>query len=370
MKKRLKLIVPLAIIFVAVAFIIAWGVTHDVRVFRPAGPVAHQERYLMFVALLLSAIVVVPTFALTIFIAVRYNENNKKPKKYRPDFDHSKLFEGIWWGVPIIIILILSVVTWNSAHNLDPYRQLASTKKPLNVQVVSLDWKWLFIYPDLHVASVNQLAIPVNTPVSLDVTSDTIMNSFWIPSLGGQIYSMPGMITHLHTMASRTGSFLGSPANIAGKGFARMDFTVKSLSQANFNQWVSRAAASNSNLTMSAYRRLAKPSSNVPVTYYSPIQDSLFQAIVGKYLPASMPGMDMNSNTMGSGMPMTPASQTQGESMTKPMTKPMANTAPVMPGMGVGSGAEPTQMQMQKPSSQPVTCGNMPAGYKGVYSPC
>lgn len=367
MKKKLKLIVPLAIIFVAVAFIITWGVTHNVRVFSPAGPVAHQERYLMFVALLLSAVVVVPTFALTIFIAVRYNENNKKPKKYRPDFDHSRLFEGIWWGVPIVIILILSVVTWNSAHSLDPYRQLASAKEPLNVEIVSLDWKWLFIYPDLHVASVNQMAIPVNTPVSLDVTSDTIMNSFWIPSLGGQIYSMPGMITHLHTMASRSGSFLGSPANIAGKGFARMDFTVKSMSQAHFDSWVNRAANSDSNLTMIAYQKLARPSDNVPVTYYSPVQDGLFQAIVGKYLPASMPGM-MN-DSMNSGSPMMSNVQSQ------PMNQPMDNAGSTSSGMSaVGSGAEPTpkqmQMQMEKQSSEPTKCGDMPAGYKGVYSPC
>lgn len=285
--KKFGWLLPTLVLVVAFGFL-AWYVKgHTIAIFQPAGEIGRKERNLIVAALVLSAIVVVPVFAMTIAIAWRYREKNARKTVYQPDFDRSRLLESIWWGVPIVIIGILSVITWNSAHALDPYKSLASTKPTLHIQVVALDWKWLFIYPDQHLAGVNLAVIPVGTPVDFEVTSDAVMNSFWVPQLGGQVYAMPGMKTHLHELATQSGDFLGSPANIAGKGFARMDFTVRATSPAQFTKWVKTAQQANRNLTTKAYTKLAKPSDNLPVSYYSPIQDGLFDDIVMKYMAPS-----------------------------------------------------------------------------------
>lgn len=308
-----------------VGFFAWFMLAHNMPVLRPAGEVGAKEHGLLIFGLVLSAIVVVPTFALTIYIAWKYRESNSQPKKYSPDFDHSLLFEGIWWGIPIVIIGVLGVVAWDSAHSLDPFRPIASRAMPVTVQVVSLDWKWLFIYPERHVASVNLAEIPVNTPVDFEVTSDTIMNSFWVPQLGGQIYAMPGMITQLHEMATRQGDFLGSPANIAGKGFSRMDFTVRAVTPATYASWLKTAAASPQKLTVSNYEKLAKPSDNVPVTYYSAVPNGFQQAIAMQYM---MPGMSLasqlgaNGNMSsdgGTSAKKAPPVQNQTRSTPKPM---------------------------------------------------
>ncbi|HET9174360.1 MAG TPA: ubiquinol oxidase subunit II [Candidatus Saccharimonadales bacterium] len=254
-------------------------------VLSPRGPVSHKEKSLIVFAAILSCIVVIPVYALTIVIALRYRETNRTRKvKYRPNSDHSRIFEGIWWGIPLIIVSVLSVVTWQSSHALDPYKSLDATVKSINIQVVNLDWKWLFIYPDNRVASVNQVAIPVNTPINFVITSDTVMNSFWIPQLGSQIYAMPGMITQLHLMATKGGDYYGSPANISGKGFASMTFDVKALSTSAFNTWISHAEASSQKLSLQAYERLSAPSVNNPVEYFSSPSTNLFTYTVMKYM--------------------------------------------------------------------------------------
>lgn len=234
-------------------------------------------------AMLLSVLVVVPVFALTIGIAWRYRETNPRPKKYTPEWDRSKLLESIWWGIPSLIILVLCVITWISSHTLDPYRALPGGKA-LRIQVVAMDWKWLFIYPDQHVASVNELYMPVDQPVHFDITSDTVMNSFWIPSLGSQIYAMPGMTTQLNLIANKPGSYYGTPANINGTGFAGMTFTAKAGSRAAFDRWVRSAQQANNNLTQASYAALARPSTYNKVAYYSPVQDDLYQDLVLKYM--------------------------------------------------------------------------------------
>lgn len=285
MRKKIKIILPI-LFAVAIVALTAWYLSrHSIPVLQPRGPIGQKERQLLIVGCLLAAIVVVPTFVLTIYIAVKYREENHTAKtKYRPDFDRSRLFETIWWGVPIVLIGILCVVAWQSAHSLDPYRQLVSSKKPLTVQVVALDWKWLFVYPNQDIASVNLAEIPVNTPVEFQVTSDTIMNSFWVPQLGGQIYAMPGMITQLHLMADKSGSYFGSPANIAGKGFSRMDFTVRAASQTDFDNWVKTARRTSKSLNTGTYAALAKPSDDVPVTYYSGVPDNFVEDLAMKYM--------------------------------------------------------------------------------------
>lgn len=310
MRKKYKLIFFLAVVVAAITALTAWYLSrHSIPIFEPAGQLGREEKSLIIFGCILAVIVVVPTFALTIMIAVKYNEKNANAKtKYRPDFDHSLLFESIWWGVPIIIIGILSYVAWTSAHSLDPYKSLVSNKQQLTVQVVALDWKWLFIYPEQHVASVNLAEIPVSTPVDFQVTSDTIMNSFWVPSLGGQIYAMPGMITQLHEEADKTGDYFGSPANIAGKGFARMDFTIRAASNQDFNNWIAHAVSLNRPLNNTSYEKLSEPSDNTPVSYYSSVPNGFFEDIAMRYM---MPMSKSNSqNSQMIPLPNPPKSST------------------------------------------------------------
>lgn len=354
MRKKYRIILPIVAVAL-VAALTAWYLSrHSIPVFEPRGPVAHQERGLIFLALILAVIVVVPTFGLTIYIAIKYREENHTAKtKYRPDFDHSVLFEGLWWGIPIVIIGILSVVAWNSAHSLDPARALASTKKPLTVQVVSLDWKWLFIYPEQHIASVNLAEIPANTPVDFQVTSDTIMNSFWVPQLGGQIYSMPGMITQLHLEASKLGDYFGSPANIAGRGFSRMNFTVRAASQSDYDAWVRKAEAAPRKLTVANYQQLAKPSDNVPVSYYSSVPDGFQKAVAMQYM---MPDMSL-AKQLGTGANTQPA--TMDMNMSSDSTKQqMACQDGKFCAM---KSAPATTEKTSSPASTTKMCGTMPA---------
>ena len=261
---------------------------HTVPVLEPSGTVGHKERNLIIVALLLAVLVVVPVYAMTIVIALKYREGNQKHKaKYAPDWDHDRRIELTWWAIPGMIILVLSVITWNSSHALDPFKPLASSKPPLSIQVVSLDWKWLFIYPSQGIASVNYLRVPVGTPLNFEVTSDSVMNSFWIPALGSQIYAMPGMDTQVHLMASKAGTFYGSSANISGAGFAGMHFKTEAVSQGQFNDWVKKSQHSPRQLSELAYENLASPTLDNPVAYYSGVKPGLYDDIILKYLPPS-----------------------------------------------------------------------------------
>ncbi len=276
-------------LFAVVLIVLAIGYLHSrsIPVIEPRGVVAGEQRHLIDIALLLSAIVVLPVFALTIYIALKYREGSRA--KYSPDWDHSNLIEFIWWAIPLTIITILSVITWNSSHALDPYKPLSSKTEPLNIQVIALDWKWLFIYPKQQVASVNLMQIPLDTPVNFQVTSDSVMSSFWIPQLGSQIYAMPGMSTQLHMMATKTGSYLGSPANISGRGFSYMDFQIKVGTEADFDSWIKSIKQNDRALNTVSYDQLAKPSQDIKPFYYSSIQKDLYSAIVNKYAsPAGM----------------------------------------------------------------------------------
>lgn len=295
----------ITVVVIAVIGLLTWYLSrHGVAVLDPAGEIGQKERHLMLIAILLSAIVVLPVYSMTIMIAYKYRASNKKAK-YDPDWDHSRLLETIWWGIPCAIILVLSIITWNSSHALDPYRPIASKTPAMNVQVVALDWKWLFIYPESNVASVNLLEIPNNTPINFDITSDTVMNSFWIPRLGGQIYAMPGMQTQLHLEADKLGSFAGSSANISGTGFADMAFTARSVNEADFQSWVSQATRVARPLNMSSYTALAKPTYGSPVEYYSSVDQALFDQIIDKYMmPSSSSSSTPLQGNQPSSMPM------------------------------------------------------------------
>jgi cytochrome o ubiquinol oxidase subunit II len=281
--KKYKIIIfsLLALIVITLAF--GFFKRANIPVLEPAGSIGGKERNLILFALGLSMIVVIPVYIMLFTFAWRYREGNKKKVKYSPELSGSRYAEAVWWLIPSILITILSVVTWNSSHTLDPFRPIASGTKPLKIQVIAMQWKWLFIYPDQHIASVNFLQFPQNTPLDFQITSDAPMNSFWIPQLGGQIYAMPGMTTQLHLIADRTGSFHGSSANISGDGFSRMTFTARSSSQADFNAWVGRVKAMPVGMDVPAYLALASPGES-PIKYYSSVRGGLFQAEVAKYL--------------------------------------------------------------------------------------
>jgi cytochrome o ubiquinol oxidase subunit 2 len=253
-------------------------------VLNPAGPIAGKEKNLMVFAIALMMVIVVPVFAMTFFISWKYREGNKKKTKYQPNWDRSPLFETIWWGFPLLIIGILSVVTWQSSHELDPFKPIASEAEPLTVQVVALQWKWLFIYPEQKIASVNFVQFPKSTPVTFQLTSSGAMNSFWIPRLGGQMYAMSGMSTDLNLMAEKTGSFKGSSANISGEGFAGMKFTARSSTRAEFDQWLTTAHKRSQKLTMDQYNELEKPTKNNQVSFYADVEPDLYTKIVNKYM--------------------------------------------------------------------------------------
>jgi cytochrome o ubiquinol oxidase subunit 2 len=291
MSKKQKLVLGAVFIAVLLTIAVRFLLNSDIAVLQPAGIVGQKEKNLMILATLLCLIVVIPVFIMTFYIAWKYREGNKTAR-YQPSWDHDWKAESVWWGVPLLIITVLAVVTWNSAHDLDPFKSLASANKPLSVQVVALPWKWLFIYPQQGISTVNYLEMPVNTPVNFQITADAPMNSFWIPQLGGQVYAMSGMSTQLHLMADKTGSYIGRSANISGRGFAGMQFTAKAATGSDFSNWVSSVKRSPDKLTVNNYSKLALESENNPIAYYSGNADQLYDNVIMKYM---MPGHQMGS---------------------------------------------------------------------------
>lgn len=264
------------------AIIIRYFSRHTVAVLQPAGPIAAGERRLLITAFLLMLLIVVPVFVIAFSFAWRYRESNKKAK-YSPNLDHSRLAETIWWLIPTALISVLAVITWQGTFAFDPHKALSSATPTMHIQVVALDWRWLFIYPDQQVASVNELHLPVNTPIQFDITADAPMNSFWIPQLGGQIYAMPGMNTQLNLLADRSGTFNGSSANISGKGFSSMRFKAIASPKTQFDAWVTTASEA-SPLTSAVYADIARPQINEAVTMYSDPARGLYATIINKYM--------------------------------------------------------------------------------------
>ncbi|HEX5797968.1 MAG TPA: ubiquinol oxidase subunit II [Candidatus Saccharimonadales bacterium] len=279
-KEKFGLVAMVLIAFIAILTMLVYG--NDISVLNPKGGVAAKERDLIIFGTVLSLIIIVPVFTMTFVIAWKYREGNKKAK-YQPDWDHSKLFESIWWGVPLILIIILSVVTWKSSHELDPFKPLQAEGKPLRVQVVALQWKWLFIYPEQNIATVNYVQFPEDTPINFEVTSDAPMNSFWIPSLGGQIYAMSGMVTKLHLIADQTGEYRGSSANISGRGFSGMKFVAEATTSSAFEDWVRETKKSSKKLGIDEYSSLSEPSENNPAELFVLADTNLFDYITHKF---------------------------------------------------------------------------------------
>lgn len=248
----------------------------------PVGQIGVDEKNLIITATLLMLLVVVPVILMTLVFAWKYRASNKNAT-YAPKWSHSTKIEVVIWTVPILIIIALGVITYKSTHALDPYRPIESDVKPVTIEVVAMDWKWLFIYPDQGIATVNKIVFPANTPVNFRITSDTVMNSFFIPGLGGQIYAMAGMQTKLHLIANKNAELDGISANYSGAGFTGMKFKAIATSQAEFDAWVSEVKASPKQLDTAEYEALTKPSQNNPVELYSSVKPNLFQTIIDKY---------------------------------------------------------------------------------------
>lgn len=259
----------------------------DSAMVNPKGIIALKERDLMIAATLLMLVVVIPVFVLTFYICWQYRSSNKEAI-YAPEWDHSISAELIWWGFPLMIITVLSLLTLETTYELDPFRPLESDVKPLKIQVVALQWKWLFIYPEQKIATVNYFQIPEKTPINFEITAEAPMNSFWIPQLGGQIYAMPGMNTKLHLIADEPGNYRGSSANISGTGFAGMVFTARATSEADFNKWVESAKTSKEAFGAEQYKALVEPSEYNPEATYALKDADLFNQIVMKYMMPPM----------------------------------------------------------------------------------
>ncbi|MCR9134596.1 MAG: ubiquinol oxidase subunit II [Alphaproteobacteria bacterium] len=255
-------------------------------ILHPKGPIAQTQRDLLFTAFGLMLIVVIPVMIMAFWFAWRYRAKGGKGK-YTPDWSYSAKIDAIFWLVPAAIIVALGYLVWTYTHKLDPYRSIAGTDAALEVQVVAQDWKWLFIYPEYGIATVNELAFPSSRPLALEITSDTVMNSFMIPALGGQIYAMAGMTTQLHLLADEPGTFAGRNTQYSGDGFADQHFVAIAMTDEEFAEWAQKARQSQRALDAAAYTKLAQPSIAHQVEYYSGFEPGLFDTILAKYAPRS-----------------------------------------------------------------------------------
>ncbi len=250
----------------------------------PKGTIGMEQKKLILTALSLMLIVVIPVIFMAIIFARKYRASNKQAT-YRPDWAYSNKIELVCWTVPIIIIIILAVITWKTTHQLDPYKPLKSDKKPITIQVISTDWKWVFIYPEENIATINEIAIPVGVPINFKVTAESVMNSLFIPALGSQIYAMAGMQTKLHLIANKPGTYKGFSSTYTGHGFSDMKFNVIATPDSIiFDKWVQKVKASSKTLdSMATFNQLAKPTHNVPVTYFSSIKPNLYKELILKF---------------------------------------------------------------------------------------
>jgi cytochrome o ubiquinol oxidase subunit 2 len=271
----------------------------------PSGDVALQQRNLIIISTVLMLVIIVPVIFLTLLFAWRYRAANTEAA-YNPEWHHSTVLELLIWAAPLLIIIALGAVTWVSTHKLDPYRPLdriasgrpmPADSKPLVVEVVALDWKWLFLYPEQGIATVNELAAPVDRPIQFKITASTVMNSFFIPALAGQIYAMPGMETTLHAVINHPGVYEGFSANYSGAGFSGMRFKFHGMSDGAFEQWVRQAksgaatsgaadAAAAGTLSRAAYLQLEQPSQNDAVRRYASVAPGLYEAILNRCVQA------------------------------------------------------------------------------------
>lgn len=280
MKNRLRRLTTVASLIIMT--LLMAGCSDKIIVLNPKGEIGKQQLDLILISTILCAVIIVPVLILTFVIVWRYRQRPERKAKYAPEWEHNTKLEVIWWGVPILIIAILAVITVKYTYELEPSKPIEHESAPIVIQVTSLDWKWLFQYPEQGIATVNYLQFPEDVPVRFELTSDAPMNSFWIPQLGGQIYTMSGMAMKLHLIADEPGEYLGMGANFSGREFGKMHFVAKASSQEEFDQWVEDIRASSPALTDEGYEQLAEPGLSEEVAFSS-IPEGLFDRIVTKY---------------------------------------------------------------------------------------
>ena len=285
------------------------GGCSTILLFDPKGPIGESERFVILVAAALMAIVVIPVFLMAFWFPRKYRASNTQ-STYLPKWSYSAKIDLVMWAVPLAIVTVLAILAWTRTHALDPYKPIPAAAKPINIEAVSLEWKWLFIFPDHNIATVNQITFPVKVPLSFKLTSDNVMTSFFIPQLGSQIYAMAGMQTRLHLLADKPGTYAGQNNQLSGRGYADMHFQAQAVSPEEFQAWVDKVRQSPEKLDPDRYEQLARPSVGFhPVTYFSAVQPDLFEHIIRKFDPtwSEMPG------PMSRGAVSTPARPVSGE---------------------------------------------------------
>ena len=267
-----------------------WLAGCDTVVLNPSGDIAAQQAHLVVVSTLLMLLIIVPVMFLICLFAWRYRKSNTAAE-YKPDWDHSTKLELLIWGAPLLIIIVLGLITWIYTHLLDPYRPLsrldenrpiAAGVKPLEVQVVAMDWKWMFIYPEQGIATVNELVTPIDVPVRFHMTASTVMNAFYIPALAGMVYTMPGMETQLNAVMNKVGVYDGFSANYSGAGFSDMKFKYHGVSQADFDAWVAKTKAGTSALTRAEFVALDKPTIKHPIMHFGTVDQGIYDLILNR----------------------------------------------------------------------------------------
>lgn len=267
-------------------------------ILNPKGVIAYEEKILLFDSIALMLIVVLPVIIMSFAFVYRYRESHKTAE-YKPNWSHSVFLEGLWWGIPCVIIVAMGIMSWKATHKLDPYRKIDGHDVAMHVQVVALPWKWLFIYPEQNVASVNELVLPEGKQTEFSLTTDNVpMSAFFIPQLGSQIYTMAGMRTKLHLLPTAEGTFRGLNAQYNGDGFSDMHFPVRVVNEKDLNAWFKKVKASGRTLDAEQFAKLRQNSINSPAEYFSGVKPKLFQEIIMSYMqpPASAKPITNHSN--------------------------------------------------------------------------
>ena len=270
---------------------------NNLIVLHPKGLIGKEEAFLIRVAFSLMLIVIIPVLILTFWFSVKYRADKKA--RYMPNWAESKSIEWFIWMVPIAIIVVLSYLTWVKTFELDPYKPISGKNEPVHVEVISLDWKWLFIYPEYNIATINQLVFPDNTPLEFRLTSATVMTSFFIPQLGSQMYVMAGMQTRLNLIAGDTGTYTGQNQEFSGNGYETMFFEAKSVSKADFNKWVQQVRQSTEKLDSNTFSEVIKPSDVHDITFFSGVAPGLFDHLIKSFMNMDeemKPGSDSHMN--------------------------------------------------------------------------
>lgn len=291
--KRIKKIIVAGLSLLGAAVVL--NGCDQLLLFNPKGPIGTEERFVIFAAIALMLLVVIPVAIMNVWFPWRYR-SARSGDAYEPKWNNSLKIEVVVWLVPAIIVTVLGILVWDTTHRLDPYKPIETGAPPVRIEAVSLDWKWLFIYPELNIATVNQLVFPAKVPLSFRLTSASVMTSFFIPQLGSQIYAMGGMQTQLHLLADVPGTYAGQNQQYSGLGYSGMNFKAIATSREEFDAWVEKVRQSPETLDLDRYERLETPSEKEPVALFSAVKPGLFDTILVKHgMPMEMKSEEMKS---------------------------------------------------------------------------